>query len=494
MPRPKIELPYQYFPRSYHRRIYGALEEGCKHLCLVIHRRGGKTESLVSYMPIPMLEAKGNYSHVFPTLKQGREIVWDGIGRGGLRYLEHFPRPLLYGSPNKSELKVTLQDRDEPRAPGSTYQIHGTDHNVNSLVGGATRGVVFDEFSLQNPLGRDYAKPILAENGGWEIVVFTPRGENHAYDLYQFAQGDPQWHTEYLTVEDTRRDGPGEDGSPVVSYETIEQDRKEMLARGREDADAIIEQEYFLAWHVPIPGAYFAKEMRWLEQHGRITSVPYDPRLPTYSAWDIGINDLNAIWLFQPDPATGLIRFIDYMQGASIPLAPAPGKHWREGENWIGLLRQKPYEYDHSKLLVPLTRDSYEVHYGPHDLDNREYSSGKTRVSIAREHGLRFTVLPHPGPGGFEDGIAAARQLLRRSVFDKDKCKLGLSALRNFHREWDDDAQTYRNHPVHDWSSNGSAALRYAAVGLQPAPPPVAPKVHPHSFAAQLKHAKKGRR
>jgi phage terminase large subunit len=492
MPTADLALPYKYGPRSYHRRIYKALDQGCKHLCLVIHRRGGKTESLVSYMPKPMLKQKGNYSHVFPTLKQARDVVWDGIGAGGLRYLEHFPQALHFGTPNKSELKVTLQDRADPAQPGSTYALAGTDHNVNALVGGATRGVIWDEYSLQNPLGRDYAKPILAENGGWEVVVFTPRGENHAYDLYQFAQGEPDWHVEYLTVDDTRRDGPGEDGSPVVPYETIEQDRREMLVRGREDADSIIDQEYFLAWHVPIPGAYFGKEMRWLDQHGRITHVPYDPRLPVYTAWDIGINDLNAIWFFQPTPDS--VRFIDYVQGASIPLAPAPGKHWRDDENWIGLVRGKPYEYDHSKLVVPLTRDPYEVHYGPHDLDNREYSSGKTRVGIAREHGYRFTVLPHPGPGGFEDGIASCRQLLRRAWFDKDKCKMGLSALRSYHREWDDTKQTYLPHPMKDWATHGADAFRYAAVGLQPAPLPPAPKVHPHSFAAQLKNAKKARR
>ena len=487
---PPVELPYKYAPRSYHRRIYKALDQGCLHVMCVLHRRAGKTESLVSYAPKPMCKQKGNYAHVFPTLKQGREIVWDGIGRGGLRYLEHFPAPLLYGTPNKSELKVTLIDMQDPETPGSTYQIHGTDHNVNSLVGGATRGVIWDEYSLQNPLGRDYAKPILAENGGWEVIVFTPRGENHAYDLYQFAQQEPGWHVEYLTVEDTRRDGPGEDGSPVVSYETIEADRREMLARGREDADAIIDQEYFLAWHVPIPGSYFGKEMKWLEQHGRIGHVPYDPRYPVMTAWDIGINDLNAIFFFQVIPGTGEVHFIDYCQGASIALAPARGKHWRDDENWIGLVRAKPYEYDHSKVLLPTTRESYERHYGPHDLDNREYSSGKTRVGIAREHGFHFTVLPHPGPGGFEDGIAACRQLLRRSYFDREKCKLGLSALRNFHREWDDEAHTYKNQPVHDWSSNGAAAFRYAAVGLQPPPLELPPKVHPHSFAAQVKQAK----
>ena len=489
---PTLRIPYNYAPRSYHRRIYAALDRGCKHVLLVMHRRSGKTESLVAYAAKPMLQTLGNYAHVFPQLQQGREIVWDGIGRGGLRYLEHFPQALHARTPNKSELKVTLRHPESPERPGSTYQLKGTDHNVNALVGGATRGVIWDEYSLQNPLGRDYARPILAENGGWEVIVFTPRGENHAYDLFQYAQHQPEWHVEYLTVDDTRRDGPGEDGSPVVTAEAIEAHRQELLARGRDDADAIIDQEYFLAWHVPVPGAYFATELKWLDQQGRIGHVPYDPRYPVYTAWDIGFNDLNAIWFFQPTPTE--VRFIDYVQGASIPLAPPPGQHLTACDNWIAIVRQKPYEYDQSRLPQPLTRDPYEVHYGPHDLDNHEYSSGKTRTGIARDHGLRFTVLPHPGPGGLHDGIAASRQLLRRAVFDRERCKLGLSALRSYHREWDDAKQTYLNHPVHDWSSNGSSAFRYAAVGLQPPPAALPPRLPTHSFAGQVKQLQKARR
>ena len=489
---PKIRIPYNYRPRSYHRRIYAALDRGIKHLCLVLHRRSGKTESLVSYMPKPMLLDKGNYAHVFPELKQAREVVWDGIGRYNIRFIEHFPPPLLHSLPNKSELKITLKDRAEQRNPGSTYQLKGTDYNVNALVGGGTRGAIWDEFSLQNPLARDYARPIMAENDGWEVVVFTPRGENHGYDLYNFARSEPDWHVEYLTVDDTRRDGPGEDGSPVVTVEAIEAHRRELLARGQDDADAIIEQEYYLAWHVPMPGSYYAKELLWLEREGRIGQVPYDPNYPVYTAWDIGFNDLNAIWFFQP--TRNEVRFIDYLQGASIPLAPPPGQHVAQSENWIGLVRGKPYQYDHSKIAQPLTRDAHEVHYGPHDLENTEYGSGKTRYGIALEHGLRFTVLPHPGPGGLRDGIAAARQLLRRAVFDQERCKLGLSCLRSYRRQWDDEKRTYLNTPVHDWASNGADAFRYAAVGLLPPSVPLPPKVPLFSFAGQLQQLQRSKK
>jgi hypothetical protein len=449
---PDLTIPYCYEPRSYHRRIYAAWQRGVRHLCLVMHRRSGKTESLVSILPQAMLQRKANYAHVFPTVKQSREVVWDGISRSGMRFIEHFPAPLLYGPPNKQELKVTLLDPHAAGVAGSTYQLKGTDYNVNALVGGGTVGVIWDEYSLQNPLARDYARPIMAENDGWEIVVYTPRGENHGYDLFQFARQQADWHVEYLTVEDTRRDGPGEDGSPVITAQAIEAHRRELLARGVDDADAVIDQEYYLSWHTPMPGAYYGKELRKLDSEGRICAVPYDPSLPTYTAWDLGHNDLNAIWFFQPTASE--VRFIDYIQDASLALAPEPGQPWslHPEQHWIGRVRSKPYQYDHSRLTPPLTRDPYEVHYAPHDMNVTEYSSGKARYGMALAAGLRFTVLER---GPREDGIAAARQLLRRAVFDADRCKLGLSALRSYRREWDDQTQSYSNVPVHDWASNG---------------------------------------
>jgi hypothetical protein len=257
-----------------------------------------------------------------------------------------------------------------------------------------------------------------------------------------------------------------------------------MQARGIEDADAIIDQEYYLAWHAPMPGAYYAVEMRWLEQRGRITTVPYDPGLPTYTAWDLGRNDCNAIWVFQP--AGNEVRFIDYLEGASVALCPTD----EEPESWITRVRALPYQYDQSKIAQPLTSHPFEVHYGPHDLEVHEYSTNKTRYGHALQAGLRFTVLPHPGPGGLADGISTARRLLKRSVFDREKCKRGLAALRSYRRLWDGEKQAYANQPYHDWASNGADAFRYAAVGLMPPPVPATPAAPPGSFEAMRRAAK----
>jgi hypothetical protein len=176
-------------------------------------------------------------------------------------------------------------------------------------------------------------------------------------------------------------------------------------------------------------------------------------------------------------------------------VALVPDAQHPENDSWIRRVRGKPYNYDHSLVSPPLTRDKHEVHYGPHDLEVHEYSTNKTRYGHALEHGFRFTVLPHPGPGGLRDGIETARRLLGRSVFDAQRCQQGLDALRSYRRARDEKTYTFAEHPLHDWSSNGSDSYRYAAVGLQGPGKPLEPPVPPNSFQfhrQNLKRAKLG--
>jgi phage terminase large subunit len=56
--------------------------------------------------------------------------------------------------------------------------VVGSD-NFNSLVGASPAGIVYSEWALANPSARAYLRPIIAENKGWELFLYTPRGRNH---------------------------------------------------------------------------------------------------------------------------------------------------------------------------------------------------------------------------------------------------------------------------------------------------------------------------
>ena len=68
--------------------------------------------------------------------------------------------------------------------------------------------------------------------------------------------------------------------------------------------------------------------------------------------------------------------------------------------------------------------------------------------------------------GRIEDGINAARLLLPRCWFDKEKTYKGLECLRAYRYQYDDKRKTLLNQPLHDWSSHAADAFRYLAMGI----------------------------
>ncbi len=62
----------------------------------------------------------------------------------------------------------------------------------------------------------------------------TPRGRNHMYTLYKMAEVSPEWYTEILTINKTKR----EDDTPVISAKDIDREREEGMF------EELIQQEY----------------------------------------------------------------------------------------------------------------------------------------------------------------------------------------------------------------------------------------------------------
>lgn len=70
------------------------------------------------------------------------------------------------------------------------------------------------------------------------------------------------------------------------------------------------------------------------------------------------------------------------------------------------------------------------------------------------------------------DGINAARRTLARSVFHPRCEELGISALEQYRREWDDEKKTFKANEVHDWTSHLADAWRYLSMAWQAIPEP----------------------
>jgi phage terminase large subunit len=410
----EISLPHEFEPRWYQLDILDALDGGIKKAVCVWHRRAGKDKTSLNYMIKKMYERVGIYYYLFPTYKQGRKILWDGIGKDGFSFLDHFPPQIVDGKPNNTDMKIKTRN-------GSLFQIVGTD-NCDFIVGTNPVGCVFSEYALQNPIAWDYIRPILRENGGWALFVYTPRGKNHGKDLYEMAKYNDDWFAQILTVNDTG----------IITPEDIQADRDEGMS------EELVQQEYFCSFQGYMVGAYYGNQLAKAEEEGRVTDVPWDETQPVDTWWDLGVGDYMSVWFSQQ--VGSKIQLIDYYEisGEGLPFMAKVIKD------------QKPYVYG--------------VHHMPHDIVARDISTGKSRESMARNLGISpLYVVPKLS---VDDGINAVRSIFSRCWFDKEKCKKGLHSLGHYHKTWDPKRKCFQSNPYHDWSSHASDAFRGMAVGL----------------------------
>src|SRR5919108_566743 len=109
-------------------------------------------------------------------------------------------------------------------------------------------------------------------------------------------------------------------------------------------------------------------------------------------------------------------------------------------------------------------RIDYADHIVPHDAQAKELGTGKSRLEVLANLGLKHITLAPLRR--IEDGINAVRMFLPRCWFDAGKCARGLDALKLYRADYDDKLQALRPHPVHDWTSHAADSFRYLAMTL----------------------------
>jgi len=377
---------------------------------LVAHRRFGKTvfciNELIDRAAANTLD-NPRYAYVAPLLSQAKDVAWE--------YLKHYAARVDGGSAHESELRV-----DFPK--GARIRLYGAD-NPDRLRGLYLDGVVLDEYAQMAPrIWPEVIRPALADRAGWAIFIGTPMGRNQFCYLYEAARGKPDWFAALLRASDTG----------VIAAE-------ELAAAAAVMSEDQYAQEFECSFDAAVAGSYYGSLLAKAEAEGRIGTVPWDPKLPVHTAWDLGIGDSTAIWFCQA--AGRERRLIDYHESSGVGL-----------DHYVRVLRDKPYVYGD--------------HILPHDAEVRELGTGLSRVETLRSLGVNPRVLR---ADKLEDGINAVRNLLPRSWFDAVKCARGIEALRQYRREYDDRLKAFSARPLHDWTSHAADAFRYLAMGLRPA-------------------------
>lgn len=408
-----ITLPHDFEHRAYQTEPWDAfMADDFKRGVLVVPRRNGKDLLCWNALVAKAMQRRGLYYYMAPYYNQVRQIIWEGFNGEGRRFLDYIP-PELITNKTKLDMRIDLIN-------GSQIKLQGSD-NIDRIVGTNPRGIVFTEYSLHKPESWEYLRPILAENGGWGIFNGTPRGLNHFFQLYQSANKDTSWYTQFLTRDDTG----------IPSLDAIEQDRQSGMP------EELIQQEYYCSFMSGVVGSYYGDLLNSLRTTGHVTRVPYDSRLSVYTAWDIGMHDSTAIWFIQIHGFE--VRVIDYEEDN--------GKGLKE---YIKMIKDKPYVY--------------EEHFAPHDIEVREFTSGRTRRDIASDLGIEFTTTPRHA---VEDGHDLVRELLPRCWFDTAATSAGIAALMGYQKTYNERTGYYSDKPIRNWAKHGADAFRILAHNIE---------------------------
>lgn len=422
----EIEIPNGWEPRDYQEKLWHYLENGGKRAVAVWHRRAGKDANCLNWAATAVMQKPANYWHMLPKANQARKAIWDAVNpHTGVRLIDQaFPHAIRETTKDQ-EMMIRFKN-------GSTWQVLGSD-NYNALVGSPPAGVVFSEYSLCDPAAWDYIRPILAENGGWAFFIYTARGRNHGYSLYNLAKDDPTWFGELLTVDDTG----------ALPEEVLEQEKRELIEMyGEDEGMATYLQEYHCSWDAAIKGSYYGTYMAKADNEDRICGGVYDKTALVHTAWDLGVSDDMVIVFYQTIGKE--IRIVDHyaVSGAGM-------------EDMAQVLEDKAKEYGYR----------YGNHYAPHDVAKRELgTNGKRVIDVAYAQGIKFIKMKQ---APVQDGIQAVRSIMPKIWWEKNRTRRLRENMVHYRRKYDDVNKVFLKSPLHDFASHDADAIRTLAMAYR---------------------------
>ena len=377
---------------------------------LICHRRFGKTVACIGELVIRALYTKkknAQYAYVCPFRSQAKAVAW--------QYLVDMTQGIAT-EVKVSELSVKLPN-------GAKIWLSGSD-NINALRGLYLDGCVLDEFAqCRQDLLDAVIQPCLLDRKGWLVIIGTAYGRlNQFYDYYEKSKEDEEWYHADIKVYD----------SGVIDPDEIERIKNAV-------SGPKFEQEFCNNFSAELVGTYYASIINEIETLGQVNgTVPWQPDLKVQVAFDIGRGDNTVAWFWQETPHG--VHVIDFYTN-----------NGEQAQHYIDMLRDKPYDYSRIHL--------------PHDAKAKTFATNKSALEQFMDgfadKEAQINIVPKLS---VEDGIEAARQLLKFTHFDYDRCYYGVECLRVYRKKWDEVNQCFMKTPLHDYSSDAADAFRYMAV------------------------------
>ena len=422
-----ITLPLNnWTPRPYQLELWNALRSpNYTEYYAAWHRRAGKDEMALHDTAIRIMQRVGNYWHTMPEKDQARRAIWEGVNpkTGRRRWEDAFPREAIQKVDDKN---MFLKFRN-----GSTWQLLGSDR-FDSLVSASAVHMVFSEAALCNPQAFAILRPIVLENNGTSLYISTVRGRNHFYHQFHDAISRPKAYTTHLSA----------DTSGVFTPEQLEDEKRALIAlHGTQLGTSMFLQEYMSDWDAGEVGSVFGEEIRTLYEEKRHIPLLHDKRYPVHTFWDLGVRD-NTVIIFAQF-ISNAIFILDYHTDTNIGL-----------NAYAKVLHHKQEQFGYT----------YGYHFAPHDIEQREFTTGVSRKAEAKRLGITFTTVPRTDKN---TQIANASNIFSRCYFNDPNTTQLLELLQMYRFHFNPKTRMMSKSPKHDFTSHFADAFMTLAIVAQ---------------------------
>lgn len=409
--------------RSYQKAALKAFDNGIRYIVLCWSRRAGKSIFAWTLLIREAVAKPGTYWYCFDNYSTAYNDIWIAMTSKGVKFLDMIPADMVVRM-NSAKMEIELSN-------GSVIKLIGI-NKVDKLVGAGLNGVVFDEYAVLNPASIELVTAMLAETGGWRVMISTPRGKNHFYEEYNFALA----HPEFAYVSNMHCGMP--EVAQYMATGFLEQERLKIISKYGNDA--LFQQEYMTSWISPNSGSVFGALTKIMKDEGRVSPLTADSSLPFYAAWDLGNADYTAILLFQVDE-NGFPHVYDHIENRNQDVTWYIGE-WKE-RGW-----------------------KIQTHFLPHDANYVKGARNESYKQVLTQHGITNTVILNK-PNRVEDKLNHLRRVFVGLRIDERLTRV-IECLDKLEYEWNEKLHIWSSKPTHKGGYSDTVdSLCYMAQAIQ---------------------------
>lgn len=402
--------------------------QACRRFILVWHRRSGKDYLCWQFAVWMALGSKKpcQIFYCLPTFSQCRRVIMESKDLEGKSFLSIIPDSLI--------ARVNSQDLTIHFKNGSNISLISS-NSYDKIRGSNAKLFILSEFAFYSGQAQkeilNAILPILERNHGLLIINSTPNSRNYFYEVFEKAKITPSWYTSLVSIKD----------SGLVSEESVQ----EIVTSGIM-SEAKAKQEFYCDFTVA-ESTIYAAEMAEARATGRIGKIFADQFSNLCCSFDLGWSDSTFVLVYEYNPESKTIKFIDEIEGTGKPIA-----------SYLQILRNKPYSSRISDLFLP------------QDSKKHELTGGLSVHRVTRNISEKWNWF-------YKTHIIDSNQPLYRQVdycrshftkvwVNESSCPKLLLSLDNYAMIYDEKNNVYTK-PKHDQYSHGASAFSYALMSMR---------------------------